>query len=108
MRPPFYQASRPWVMGHLVRPVNALGMSSSVCILGHNTCAHVAGDVMWRAMVMEKVFFKSINSGDDTTTGGNSEAISGTRVLLKIKHSPSFLGGAKSSQNENGVLSGRK
>ena len=67
-------------MGHLVRPVNALGMSSSVCILGHNTCAHVAGDVMWRAMVMEKVFFKSINSGDDTTTGGNSE------VLMSVTH----------------------
>lgn len=80
-------------MGHLVRPVNALGMSSSVCILGHNTRAHVAGDVMWHAMVMEKVFFKSINSGDYTSTGGNSEVISGTCVLLKIKHSPSFLGG---------------
>lgn len=80
-------------MGHLVRQVNALGMSSSVCFLGNNTCAHVAGDVMWHAMMMDKVFFKSINSGDDRSIGGNSEFISGTWVLLKIKHSASILGG---------------
>lgn len=48
---------------------------------------------MWHAMVMDKVFCKSINSSDDRSTGGSNEFISGTCVLLKIKNSPSILGG---------------
>ena len=62
-------------MGHMVRPVDALGVSSFVHFVGYKMCAHVGGHVMWHAMVIDKVFCTSINGGTDRSTVGSGEFI---------------------------------
>ena len=69
-------------------------LSISLLLNNPKILAAVIDRTVVSMLEMDKVFFKSINSGDDRSTGGNSEFISGTWVLLKIKHSASILGGA--------------
>lgn len=43
-------------MGHMVRSVNSLGVSSFIHFLGSEMGALVGGNFVWNAMVMGKVF----------------------------------------------------